>query len=62
MKMKDGMVKFNTRWDFVVSEVEYALNLLILDEHTEVTPEEVNKVISVLKNNIPFEDTENELD
>lgn len=46
----------DNRWDFVVSEVEYALNLLLIDEHTEVTPEEVLKVISVLKNNVPFED------
>lgn len=53
------MDKFNTRWDFVVSEVEYALNLLLINEYTEVTPEEVNKVISVLKNNIPFGDEEN---
>lgn len=43
-----------TRWDFVINEVEFALYALLFDEYTEITQDEVEQVISVLKNNVPF--------
>lgn len=43
-----------TRWDFVINEVEFALYALQFDGYTELTQDEVEQVISVLKNNVPF--------
>ena len=42
------------RWEELVNEVKYSLNY-IKDYGEDVTEDEINLVLSVLKNNIPFD-------
>lgn len=43
-----------THWEWLISETEYALKSMMIDEKTGVTIDDIKLVISVLKDNVPF--------
>lgn len=44
-----------SRWEWLLGEVEHSLKVMLVDESTEMTEDEVKVVLNVLKNNTPFQ-------
>lgn len=44
----------NSYWEWVVSEIENVVSYEILLERTEINYKDLDLVISVLKDNVPF--------
>ena len=51
---KQGVVMSNQRWEELVSKVKDSLEF-VKDYDDYATEDEINLIVSVLKNNIPFD-------
>lgn len=43
-----------TYWDWVVSEVIHAVKVVQFEEQTELTEKDLDLIVSVLRDNVPF--------
>lgn len=43
-----------THWEWLISETEYALKVMMIDEKIGVKIEDIKLITSVLKDNVPF--------